>query len=338
MIGFFNKANFCKAPFEQIIIQQNGDIFFCCPPLWNTNAVLGNIYNRSFEKIWNSDIAKKIRKNTLKNIYPYCKYELCNMRTSGDSIIKSFLSKKKIKYKTKMSSYPRFVVFSNDFECNVSCITCRKDVYRNSDIDIEKMQENIETIFLPILRNTEIVMMNQSGEALASKYSRIIIKAISQNYPNIKFALLTNGILCNKMNLIELGIEDKISSVIVSLNAATKETYDKFVIGGNYELVMRNLEYLKEKIKLGSCNCIIISFVITSINYKEIPAFIDFAEQNGFHIQFLHYVDWGVELRYPPNYLAVHKPSHPEFENYLKIYKQYIIPYLKKSFNYIKES
>ena len=181
-------------------------------------------------------------------------------------------------------------------------------------------------------------MINQSGEALSSKLSRTMIKAISKSYPNIKFALLTNGILCNRENLAELGIEEKISSVIVSLNAATKETYDKFVIGGNYELVIKNLKYLKEKMKSGTCNCVIISFVITSINYKEIPEFIQFAKENGFYIQFLHYVDWGVELRYPTDYLAVHKPTHPEFKNYIKIYKQYIIPYMKNSFDYLKHS
>ena len=51
---------------------------------------------------------------------------------------------------------------------------------------------------LPILKQAEIVSLNGAGEALASKHGKKLIKAIAEKYPDIKFELRTNGILCCK--------------------------------------------------------------------------------------------------------------------------------------------
>lgn len=332
MFTFFKKKPFCKAPFEQVIVLYNGDVWFCCDAILKKKIVLGNINDSTFEYIWNSKIAKEYRKLTLKNLYPYCYKEACRSRISGDSIIKSFLSDKKILYKPKMSTFPRFVMFNSDCECNVNCITCRSDIYKLSDDELLLFNERIETCYIPLLKDAEIVMLNGCGEALASRHSRALIKAIIKEYPKIKFGLLTNGILCDEINLKQLGLEDKLIGVIVSLNASTKKTYEKFVINGNYERVMQNIFYLKQKFEEGKLKCLIVSFVITALNYKEIPEVIAFANENNLLLQFLHFNDWKNKLNYSPEYLAVHNPKHPEFQEYLKIYKEYIIPYNKISF------
>ena len=336
---FKSKADiFCNAPFEQIMVFENGDILFCCEPLWHKDSVLGNIHTQSFEEIWNSQNAQEIRRLAVKNKYPYCKNELCHLRISGDLIAKSFLSNKKVSYTPKMKTFPRFVYLSPDYECNLRCITCRKDIFRYSDEEIEKRNSKIETIYLPILKDAEIVMLNSSGEALASRHSRALIKAIVKTYPNIKFSLLTNGLLCNKTNLQQLNIEDKLSSVIVSINASTKETYEKFSPDSNFDTIMNNMSYLKE-LRFGKkLNAIIVSFVITSINYKEIPSFIKYADYNNFYVQFIHYVKWGNELRCLPEELSVFKSYHPEYKEYLKICRDYIIPYQKKSQTWLKRN
>ena len=328
---------FCKAPFEQVMVMANGDVFFCCDAMWNINAVLGNINKQSFDEIWNSELAQEIRRKALKNEYPYCKLELCKSRVSGDSIVQSFISDNKIDYDIIMKKYPKFVSLAPDFECNINCVTCRKHLFKYSDEEIESLNKKIDSVYLPILKDAEIVMLNSSGEALASRHCKTLINAITQKYPNIKFGLLTNGILCNERNLKQLNIIDKLCTVIVSVNAATKQTYEKFSVGGSYKLVMKNLQFLKSLVRKGKLNCVIVSFVITSLNYKEIPTFIKYAKENCFYLQFIHYVDWGKELNYLPDELAVHKTTHPEFPAYVRIYKKYMLPYLEESKYYIKK-
>ena len=337
---FFDKRPdiFCNSPFEQIMILSNGNVLFCCEPLWHKNPILGNINNQKFEEIWNSNLAQEIRKQALKNSYPYCKNELCDLRISGDSIAKSFLSNKKISFSPKMKSFPRFVYLSPDSECNLHCITCRKEIFQYAEEEINEMNKKIDKIYLPILKDAEIVMINASGEALASRHSRELIKRIVKKYPNIKFSLLTNGLLCNDKTLKQLQIDDKLSSVIVSINAATRETYEKFSPNSNFDVIMHNLEYLKHQQINKKINAIIVSFVITSINYKEIPAFIEYASSNNFYAQFLHYIDWGNQLNYSAEELAVFRPFHKEYKNYLQICKDYIIPYQKKSLKWLSKN
>ena len=328
MFSLFKKKNFCMAPFEQVIIVYNGEVWFCCDALWKKSSVIGNLNESSFEEIWNSNKAQEYRKLVLKNEYPYCYGDICrnSKRVSGDYIFRNFLSPKKNNYKPKMDKFPRFVAFNSDCECNVHCVTCRPDIYRLSEEDLITFNEKIEKVYLPILKDAEIVVINGSGEVFASRHSKALVKAIANKYPNIKFCLITNGTLCDENHMKELNITDRVAGVTVSLNAATKETYDKFVINGNYDRVMKNIDWLKQRVNRGEIKALILSFVITALNYKDIPDFIKFGDDNVI-LQFLHYSDWKKELNYSPEYLAVHRRNHPEFNDYIKILKEYIVPY-----------
>jgi hypothetical protein len=67
----------------------------------------------------------------------------------------------------------------------------------------------------------------------------------------------------------------------VSISGFTAVTYTKNHIGGNFELVCRNLEYLK-------CNRynikdLVIKYLVFKYNKKEINAAKDFCKNNGFN-------------------------------------------------------
>ncbi|UCC41527.1 MAG: SPASM domain-containing protein [Candidatus Aminicenantes bacterium] len=66
----FNKRFFsnCPFPFNEISIEVNGRVSFCC----HFGETIGNLNFNSIEKIWNSLVAKKYRALFKKRDYRYC--------------------------------------------------------------------------------------------------------------------------------------------------------------------------------------------------------------------------------------------------------------------------
>ena len=92
-------------------------------------------------------------------------------------------------------------------------------------------------------------------------YSQKIIKKAAQMYPNLKFELLTNGLLFNEKFVDELGIVNKIERIVVSLHAARKTTYETIMRGSKYDLVHKNLEWIFSLKKSGKIKDVCLIFV-----------------------------------------------------------------------------
>jgi radical SAM protein with 4Fe4S-binding SPASM domain len=88
--------------------------------------------------------------------------------------------------------------------------------------------------------------------------------------------MTTNGVLLNPEVMKSL-IEAGITRILLSLDAATPETYKKVRPGGDFSVVMNNIETLLEYRRVN--NLIIpavrVSFVVTSLNVHERELFID---------------------------------------------------------------
>lgn len=65
--GALHYANYCTAPWHQIDMMPNGDIYTC------HDYFIGNIKNASFKDIWNGKKVKNLRKYLLKKMFPGCK-------------------------------------------------------------------------------------------------------------------------------------------------------------------------------------------------------------------------------------------------------------------------
>ena len=298
----------CLRPFTAIEIYDTGDVFTCCPAFLNSSKVsggirIGNILEDSVDKIWNSERAVSLRKSILEGDYSNCNLALCRQRELQD--ISQFDS-------SLNPSFPTEVTFAYDKECNLACITCRDKRYQNSNVRTELLNSKIDSVILPLVSNAKRIAISGSGEVFASPHSRLLIKEITQKYPNIKFLINTNGILCNKENVEELGLLGKIHEVFVSL-----------------KLVLENLKWLSyEKIK-GNIEIVTISLVVSALNYKEIPKLVEFAKKLGIHIAVNQYCNWGTKLGERYKELAVWEEDNPEYKNFIKILKHRAISYEK---------
>ncbi len=324
--------NICKAPFFTAEIFGGGQVYLCCPSYTKIDAI-GNIFKQNWDEIWNSSEAVEFR-NKIKQ----CDYSDCNMNYCTPGFFPMCHELKYIPSDKLDINNPkaRLVKFSLDNSCNVACTICRDKVHCNNPAWTEFLNSKIEDVFLPILKDAEIVNFTGTGDPFASKHNRKFIKIITEKYPHIKFDFHTNGILCNRENLEELGVLDKLSTIQISLHSATKETYDKIVKYGNWEKLNKNLEFLAQLIENGKLNELQLNFVVLSENYKDIPAFIELCKKYKAKAFLWQYRD--IEGVYDYDSVNVCSPLHPEHKNFIKIMTQldttnpnlFITPVLKK--------
>ena len=294
----------CTYPFNSAQISMQGDVYVCCPP-WSSSYSFGNIYEQSFSEIWNGEKARIFRKQFIEKNYKYCNLDLC-VKDCSKKIIPSEIVEK-----------PETFIFCYDSFCNVKCIFCRSCHQKQ---DLTYFDDNMDTLLTDMLENCKNVVLSGVGECLASKHSRKLIKRISELFPNIKFSIISNGILCDEENLKEVGILDKLLSVTISLHAINKKTYDKLVVGGNFERVMKNLQYLSSLKKSGRIEKFILNFVVNSYNYKEMVPYIELAEKIGATVGFLELLKLETNENVYEK-LNIFDEKHPKYNDFVKVLK-----------------
>lgn len=312
-----NTKNICKVPFSEIEIHCDGSVYFCCPS--KSLTPIGNIFRNSFQDIWYSDKAKNFRREILFNNNYFCDLKICNPLDNIEQDKLELIKNPTISL-SENPDFPLYVKFCHDSHCNLKCITCRDEIHTTNSYWSQKLDSMIENVFLPVLKNCEVVSLNGAGEVFVSKHCRNLIKAIVKTYPNMKFDLHTNGIYCDKKNCDELGITDKIVSVGVSMHAITQKTYDSIMLGSDYNKVLKNLEWLSFLQKKGQLKKLELYFVVQKMNYKEMADFVCFAKKLNADVYFWEYRNWGTKWG-NENYkkVAIFEKDHPEYNAFAEL-------------------
>lgn len=302
----------CKYPFQYAEIHPSGDIACCCSS-YTDDYFFGNIFKHSFDEIWNGRKARSFRKDILKQKYSSCHLDMC----SGIDT-EQYIDEKEV---SEISPYPKIVNFSVDDTCNVKCVMCRDENRApglSKRIELEKM---VDTTFVPMLKNAELLQLNGEGELFASSICKEFVRKAATTYPNLKFELITNGQLCTQDNLEDLNITDRIERITISLHASTKETYEKIVRGGKFERVMKNIEYLNSLHKSGKIGDFSLAYVISSLNYKDLIGFAKLVNKLKIVGQLREFMDWGDASEMCRNFSKYNivDENHPEHKDFVEL-------------------
>lgn len=304
---------FCIKPFKFFEIGSYGDCFLCCR-IWQDNYCLGNIFEKSFDEIWNGTKATECRQSIIDDVYKFCDTKKC-LKITGE------------KQESAVAPYPEEVSLCYDNTCVQQCVYCRDEPQIMSKEEQKKWDKLIEPVFIPMLKNAKLVTVNVAGEVFISNHSKKLIKRIAEVYPDIKFAIITNGILCSEENLNSLGIADKIHDIRISLPSCIESTYNKIVRNGNYKAVMENLNFVSKMKKQNKIAIFYINYVLSSLNYKDFIPMAKLAKELEADIVTLIVQNSGQNtkfLREIDKYL-INEPTHPEFNNFIKIMNNPII-------------
>ncbi|MBD5404976.1 radical SAM protein [bacterium] len=301
----------CIFPFERIQIELDGDVTFCCTA-FNKNYSIGNIFTDEIDDIWYGKKAKEFRKSILDGSYKYCNLNICG------NYYDEYFGKLNYNEDTLSPPYPNFVYLSYMPSCNVKCKICRDNIRLETKEETEHFNSIADKIIL-LCKNAEIIYLNGGGELFTSPHCKQIIKRLKDTYPKIRFFIHTNGLLCDEAHIKEYGLDGKVDIFNISIHAATKKTYESIVRGGHWEQLQKNLKYLSsQKCKL------FLPFVINSLNYKEMPAFVKMAHKLNATPLFWMLRDKGYSHSHSQmckelDKYTCWKASHPDYNDFLKV-------------------
>jgi|TARA_R110000851_G_scaffold213637_1_gene366192 MoaA/NifB/PqqE/SkfB family radical SAM enzyme len=157
------------------------------------------------------------------------------------------------------------------------------------------------------------VHIGSDGDPFASHVYRHFMEQTPER-DNIKYSILTNALMLKEFaprvpyvirNLNELG---------VSIDGASKDTYEKMRLGGRWEKINENLEYISElKDKHGFK--FIMHFVVQKNNYHEMEDIVMLGEKyNADRVWFSRIQDWNTWGNFSEhNIFSVQHPQHSDY-------------------------
>ncbi|MCJ8276534.1 MAG: radical SAM protein, partial [Bdellovibrionales bacterium] len=268
----------CPYPFGRI--EAKDDRFTSCCEHWTTDefAELATKYPG-----WNGKAAQALREKLLKGDYSFCQTDVCGTEPMSIKRFKerggkyspfNHISDKNLEAiesegATLLPEGPAVVVISADQRCNLKCPSCRKDYVTQLDPIQEKNINHTQKFIDDNCPYIPSVRFN-NGEPLFSPWIRSVIQSFSE----VKFPRLKHVCLLSNANILsEKGIKDLypgfryVDELSLSIDAGDEETY-KLVRGGNFNQVLKNIEWATTVLSKDHVRSIDATFVLQKNNYK----------------------------------------------------------------------
>lgn len=167
--------------------------------------------------------------------------------------------------------------------CNYDCLMCEWGEVGTLDDELSAEFYDALAPLLATARALEVA----GGEPLASPVFRDFLARLDREvYPDLRVSLVTNG---SYLSPGQSSLERvPFSTIIISLNAATPETYEAVNRGLPFERVRRNLDALLLWRKNGSLHGdLVYSMVLLKKNRHEIKAFAKLAKKDDVRVRFM---------------------------------------------------
>ena len=285
--------NICPRPYDTILIDKNGSCYACECTSWLPQSI-GNLQIQSLEEIINSKTHKHLQESITDRTYRYCNEHQCSYINSN-SVLHG---------QPERIQHLRLAI---DDSCNLRCPSCRKGLifykegsqYKKRIRLADKINDWLHTYNHPIQ-----VHIGSDGDPFASHVYRHFMEHTPVR-DNIKYSILTNGLMVKDFYPQVPHIIENLTELGVSIDGATKETYEKLRLGGKWDSINRNLECIAE-LKEQHNFKFVLHMVVQKDNWQEIPAMVELGERLGIdELLFNKIQDWNtgqdINQMLPPN-------------------------------------
>lgn len=306
----------CRAPFGQMETRVNGEVHFCCSA-WQP-VPIGRLETADNDGFWNSERAREIRRSVLEGDFSHCSRWHCpaiaNRKLPAGE-------QKSDPIDLEEKTGPDRVILSHDRSCNISCPSCRKELINLPHKDTERLNTVFEEHLLPLVSKAKKVKVTGSGDPFGSRHFRHILKRLTASGTGQRHIQLhTNGLLANERAWNDLNLWDNVSSVWVSIDAATAPTYSVLRRGGDFSILKKNLHFLGDLNARGCIDTLRLDFVVQVDNFWEMPGFVDLAQEvNADGVYFLRLRNWGHVTPLEFKRQDVCSYDHPEHGDLLEV-------------------
>jgi MoaA/NifB/PqqE/SkfB family radical SAM enzyme len=299
---------------------RNG-VYSCCPS-WLPNR-LSSL--EEIETAWETEEYKKIKNSIINGTYEFCSETQCpylmELLTVGK---KHTCFIEKSQFNEDNYKYPTNINIAFDRSCNLSCPSCRTDKIMSNENDIVFIDNMIEQISDKFGKHLTLLYLSGSADPFASKSIRkFLLNFDKQKFEKLKrIHLHTNGLLLTEKIWNDLShIHDIIKTLEISIDSSTKEVYEIIRRDGNWETLLKNLEFIS-KIKMGNKR---VSFVVQDSNYFQMEDFYNLMMKifnNKVDVFFNKIQNWGTYSNAEFKLKQIWSEEHPEFEKFLEHLKK----------------
>jgi sulfatase maturation enzyme AslB (radical SAM superfamily) len=321
-------------------------VFICQSPSW-IPIFVGNLFEvNSIYDILNSDIALKIRQEILAGRYYYCNTRICSFFDFKDTkkyqiqpttnIDLDPLELKKSP-EVYVNRIPTDLIFDFDYTCNFKCPSCRTEVQNWNADHIrrpinDRLVERIKRLIIDEIKEQSISIRWCGGEPFMSDvYIELFNYIISTEKTNIQNIIQTNGSLFEAKKDLVKNLLPYVSDLRISFDAGCAETYALTRVGGDWNRLIRNTEFIIELIKEHKFKTkVSADYVVQKNNYKDLPKFVELCNRIGVKINLMQKMwNWGTWDEETFDDMNVYNPEHPLYEDLKTYFKLAKLPIAK---------
>ncbi len=309
---------YCEFGFNYIYFDNfYGDVYLC-PWMEPVKCKIGNILEQDFDEIWFGEKAEQFRNEFRQECFKHCRPQACPRIQNNDF---TEIDEKEFKELTKTPEYPTKINLAYDFVCNQHCETCRPNVFTVYG-DYPQRMEKIRVKITPILEKAEMISMSGHGDPFASPYMMDLLENMHPTNKNLKLTIETNGVFFDEAHWAKMEhLKDLNIEVIITINSYDEFIYKHISLGGNFQKLMHNLDFVKTLREKNYLNKLTLTLVVQDRNFREIPSFIKTSlEEKGADGVLLRPVyQWGTMPETVFWFKDVLNPKHPYHQEYLEI-------------------
>ena len=282
-------TNKCNLPHKTVAIDGFGNCMICECDGWLPISVCNIMEVDTLDQIWQSPRAKTIQGSVDQGKFTWCSVNRCGI-LKGDKVRQTY-----------------YVSINIDDSCNLACPSCRKSkVYRTDGEEFDSRYKLVVRL-LDLINKFDSpieIMMSGNGDPFASLIYRPLLLGMEPKQ-NINIRFLTNGLLLKKL-MPKMSIKQSIRHLGISIDAGDRETYERVRLGGKWETLIENLDYVKHNM---DCE-VTLKFVLQRDNLASLDNFVSLVERYQFRGNIIPIEDWGTLCNFSAH--NIFDTSHPD--------------------------
>jgi len=168
------------------------------------------------------------------------------------------------------------------------------------------------------------VHIGSDGDPFASHVYRHFMDQTPER-DNIKYSILTNGLMFKEFHTRVPNVISNLNELGISIDGASKTTYEKLRLGGRWEKINENLECISEQKQKHGFR-FILHFVVQKDNYHEMEDIIMLGKKYNADRVWLNKIeDWNVSDRFADmDIFNTGHPLHTDYKDKLSKIKPYL--------------
>ena len=167
--------------------------------------------------------------------------------------------------------YPSNLGITLTTRCNLRCFFCRPEWFPSGDLEFENIFKLEKAI-----KHAKVIQLSSGGEPLLyPKFEDVLGYIYSMNPREDLVHIVTNGTRLSR-HVASL-VRGHLGSLVISLNAATEETYNRDMKYGNFSETVSAVRAFMSELDECDGRKVVLSFVAHAGNFREMPGFVSLA-------------------------------------------------------------